>query len=135
LIYYLKTDPHFNCDNPKAELEKEKEKNSSKKDLFFGIFWGVLALLGVVSTIGAFLTKKEITVTRVLVKNGETIKNAHQIQNLKNGPANAPIFLDDDIKDSINRMSKPDVISFCSKKFNLSIKDAKTFVAICKSLK
>lgn len=43
-IYYLSTNPNFNCDNPKDLLFKEKEKDNSKGDLYWAILWGVLSL-------------------------------------------------------------------------------------------
>ncbi len=55
-VYYLKDDPNFNCVNPQDSLKSEKEKNTSKSDLYWGIGWGVLALL---MAIGLFSKDKE----------------------------------------------------------------------------
>jgi len=131
-VYYLQADPNFNCTDPQRELEKEKEKNTSKTDLYFGIFWSILALFGIVGIVGSFLKEKEVvTIKSLIIKNGDTLINAYQIQNLKN----EPIILDRETKENINKMSKVEAISFCSIKFNLTIKEAKTFVNISKSLK
>ena len=131
-VYYLQMDPNFNCTDPKRELEKEKEKNTSKTDLYFGIFWSILALLGIVAIVGLFIKEKEVvTIKSVVLKSGDTLKNAYQIQHLKN----EPIILDIETKENINRMSKEEAVSFCCKRFNLTIKEAKTFVRISKSLK
>lgn len=43
-VYYLKSDPSFSIIDPKSKLESEKEKNSAKKPLYWGIFWGVLGI-------------------------------------------------------------------------------------------
>ena len=50
-IYYLKSDPSFNCVNPEERLEKEKEKESSNSDLYWGIAWGIFCLLAIVGFI------------------------------------------------------------------------------------
>ncbi|MCZ4245760.1 hypothetical protein [Pedobacter punctiformis] len=44
-VYYLKDDPNFNCYDPKANLEIEKEENSSNKNLYWAIGWGAFGLL------------------------------------------------------------------------------------------
>jgi hypothetical protein len=44
-VYYLTEDPNFNCADPTKLLEIEKNKNSSKSDLYWGIGWGILGLL------------------------------------------------------------------------------------------
>lgn len=48
-VYYLKSDPNFNAVDPAELLKSEKEKNSSKKDLYWGIGWGVLGLLSLIT--------------------------------------------------------------------------------------
>lgn len=57
-VYYLKTDPYFNCTNPEGNLKAEKEKNASKSSLYWGIGWGVLCLLLVLSFIQELKEKK-----------------------------------------------------------------------------
>ena len=59
-VYYLQTDPNFNCADPQAKLEEEKAKNSTKKNLYWGIGWGVLGLLTLLTLIQSF-KKKETT--------------------------------------------------------------------------
>lgn len=54
-IYYLKEDPNFNCVNPNELLIAEKEKNTSKKDLYWGIGWGIIGIL----TLLSFFSKEE----------------------------------------------------------------------------
>jgi hypothetical protein len=44
-VYYLKMDPSVSIVDPKSKLDSEKEKNSSKSPLWWGIGWGVLGLL------------------------------------------------------------------------------------------
>ena len=44
-VYYLKSDPSFSIVNPKSQLDTEKEKNSSKSPLWWGIGWGVLGIM------------------------------------------------------------------------------------------
>jgi len=43
-VYYLKDNPSVNEIDPASSLKYEKEKESSNTDLYFAIFWGVLAL-------------------------------------------------------------------------------------------
>ena len=43
-VYYLKDNPSINKIDPAASLKYEKEKETSNTDLYFAIFWGVLAL-------------------------------------------------------------------------------------------
>jgi hypothetical protein len=43
-VFYLKEDPYFNSTDPASALAKEKEKNSSKAPLYWGIAWGLIAL-------------------------------------------------------------------------------------------
>lgn len=57
-IYYLKKDPHFNCVNPDEKLKIEKQKNSSKNDLYWGIGWGVLFFLSLLMFIKELKKKK-----------------------------------------------------------------------------
>lgn len=58
-VYYLKDDPNFNTQNPKSELETEKEKNSSNSSLYWGIGWGVFGLMTLFSLISEFKKKEE----------------------------------------------------------------------------
>lgn len=51
-VYYLKNNPAFNCEDPVKLLLTEKEKNSSKTDLYWGIGWGVL---GILTLLGLFM--------------------------------------------------------------------------------
>ena len=44
-VYYLKDNPSVNKIDPASSLKYEKEKETSNTDLYFAIFWGVLALL------------------------------------------------------------------------------------------
>lgn len=44
-VYYLKDNPSVHDINPASSLKYEKEKETSNTDLYFAIFWGVLALL------------------------------------------------------------------------------------------
>lgn len=44
-VYYLKSDPSFSIVDPKSNLDSEKEKNSAKKPLYWGIGWGILGIL------------------------------------------------------------------------------------------
>ena len=44
-VYYLKDNPSVNKIDPALSLKYEKEKETSNTDLYFAIFWGVLALL------------------------------------------------------------------------------------------
>ena len=43
-VYYLKDNPSVHDINPASSLKYEKEKETSNTDLYFAIFWGVLAL-------------------------------------------------------------------------------------------
>ena len=43
-VYYLKDNPSVNKIDPASSLKYEKEKETSNTDLYFAIFWGVLAL-------------------------------------------------------------------------------------------
>ena len=43
-VYYLKDNPSINKIDPASSLKYEKEKETSNTDLYFAIFWGVLAL-------------------------------------------------------------------------------------------
>lgn len=58
-VYYLKNDPNFNTQNPKSELETEKEKNSSNSNLYWGIGWGVFSILTLLGVINEFKKKEE----------------------------------------------------------------------------
>ena len=44
-VYYLKDNPSVHDINPASSLKYENEKETSNTDLYFAIFWGVLALL------------------------------------------------------------------------------------------
>ena len=44
-VYYLKDNPSVNEIDPASSLKYEKEKETSNTDLYFAIFWGVLALI------------------------------------------------------------------------------------------
>ena len=44
-VYYLKDNPSVHDINPASSLKYEKEKETNNTDLYFAIFWGVLALL------------------------------------------------------------------------------------------
>ena len=44
-VYYLKDNPSVNKIDPASSLKYEKEQETSNTDLYFAIFWGVLALL------------------------------------------------------------------------------------------
>ena len=44
-VYYLKDNPSVNEIDPASSLKYEKEKETSNTDLYFAIFWGMLALL------------------------------------------------------------------------------------------
>ena len=44
-VYYLKDNPSVNRIDPASSFKYEKEKETSNTDLYFAIFWGVLALL------------------------------------------------------------------------------------------
>ena len=44
-VYYLKDNPSVNKIDPASSLKYEKEKETSNTDLYFAIFWGVMALL------------------------------------------------------------------------------------------
>jgi hypothetical protein len=50
-VHYLKTDPNINCVNPEKLLAAEQEKNTSKKDLYGAIFWGILSIVAIYSFI------------------------------------------------------------------------------------
>ena len=58
-VYYLKGDPDFNVQDPKAELKTEKEKNTSNSSLYWGIGWGVFGLMTLFSLISEFKKKEE----------------------------------------------------------------------------
>jgi hypothetical protein len=58
-IYYLKTDPNFNTQNPQSKLEAEKEKNSSNSSLYWAIGWGVFGILSLLGLISEFKKKEE----------------------------------------------------------------------------
>ena len=44
-VYYLKDNPSVNKIDPASSLKYEKEKDTDNTNLYFAIFWGVLALL------------------------------------------------------------------------------------------
>jgi hypothetical protein len=57
-VYYLKDDPNFNCVNPEDLLKVEKEKNASNSNLYWGIGWGVLALVSLFGLLSKEKTKQ-----------------------------------------------------------------------------
>lgn len=57
-VYYLKSDPSVSCVNPAGKLTSEKEKNTSKSPLYWGIGWGIVAALILVGFIGELREKK-----------------------------------------------------------------------------
>ncbi|MGM5629308.1 hypothetical protein O2K51_00280 [Apibacter raozihei] len=62
-VYYLKTDPKFNTATPEEDLKAEKEKNSSNKDLYWAIGWGIfgmLTLIGVIREIAKELKDRKL---------------------------------------------------------------------------
>jgi len=48
-VYYLKEDPNFNSIYPETAMKAEKEKNSSKKNLYWAIGWGFLGFLSIIT--------------------------------------------------------------------------------------
>jgi hypothetical protein len=50
-VYYLKDNPSYSVVDPKGKLESEKEKNSAKGPLYWGIGWGILGLMVLVGFI------------------------------------------------------------------------------------
>ncbi len=56
-VFYLKSNPSVNYLNPESTLKAEKEKNSSNKDLYWGIGWSILALLMLSSLVSTFKEK------------------------------------------------------------------------------
>ena len=44
-VYYLKDNPSVNEIDPASSLKYEKERETSNTNLYFAIFWGVLALI------------------------------------------------------------------------------------------
>ena len=60
-VYYLKDNPSVNEIDPASSLKYEKEKETSNTDLYFAIFWGVLALILAIGLLGEFRDfKKDI---------------------------------------------------------------------------
>ncbi|MBS1660989.1 MAG: hypothetical protein JST68_08050 [Bacteroidetes bacterium] len=57
-VFYLKEDPNFNSTNPAGALKAEKEKNTSKSPLYWGIAWGVLGLLCLLGFVGELRGEK-----------------------------------------------------------------------------
>jgi hypothetical protein len=57
-VYYLNTDHSYSVVDPKEKLDKEKEKNSSKGPLWWGIGWGVLGILVMINFISELIGKK-----------------------------------------------------------------------------
>ena len=53
-VYYLKDNPSVHDINPASSLKYEKEKETSNTDLYFAIFWGVLALILAIGLWGEF---------------------------------------------------------------------------------
>ena len=53
-VYYLKDNPSVNEIDPASSLKYEKEKETSNTDLYFAIFWGVLALILAIGLLGEF---------------------------------------------------------------------------------
>jgi hypothetical protein len=61
-VFYLASDPDFNSTDPASALREEKEKNTSKASLYWGIAWGVpglLMLLGFISELRESRSKGE----------------------------------------------------------------------------
>jgi hypothetical protein len=58
-LYYLKGNPKVISKNPESDLKIEKEKSTSNSNLYWGILFGFLGLLVLISTI-AELTKKRV---------------------------------------------------------------------------
>jgi hypothetical protein len=57
-IYYLKDNPSFSEVDPKGKLASEKEKNSAKGPLYWGIGWGILGILVLIGFISELREKK-----------------------------------------------------------------------------
>ena len=51
-LYYLKENPNIVSEDPQADIDTENKKGKSVTDLIFGIVWGILALLMVLSFFG-----------------------------------------------------------------------------------
>lgn len=62
-VFYLKENPNFNSIDPKGALKSEKEKNTSNKDLYGALFWGILSLLMI---IGFIINTREIILNKRL---------------------------------------------------------------------
>jgi hypothetical protein len=50
-VFYLKEAPSISCVDPQSKLSREKEKNSSKEPLYWGIGWGILCALAIIGFI------------------------------------------------------------------------------------
>ena len=57
-VYYLKGNPAVSCVNPASKLSSEKEKNTSKSGLYWGIGWAILGLMMLIGFIGELREKK-----------------------------------------------------------------------------
>lgn len=57
-VYYLKTNPSFSVVDPKGKLESEKEKNSSKSPLWWGIGWGAVCIFTLLNLINELRGKE-----------------------------------------------------------------------------
>jgi hypothetical protein len=57
-VYYLKSNPSYSVVNPKSKLDSEKEKNSSKGPLWWGIGWGILGILILLGFVSELREKK-----------------------------------------------------------------------------
>jgi hypothetical protein len=60
-VYYLKANPSVSVVNPKSKLESEKEKNSAKGPLYWGIGWGILGALILLGFISELREKRAVT--------------------------------------------------------------------------
>jgi hypothetical protein len=54
-LYYLRENPKIISQNPGSDLKREKEKGTSKANLYWGILFGVLGLLILLGIIGRLL--------------------------------------------------------------------------------
>ena len=57
-VFYLKDNPSFSVVDPKGKLASEKEKNSAKGPLYWGIGWGILGLMVLLGFISELREKK-----------------------------------------------------------------------------
>lgn len=64
-IYYLTSDPSFSSFDPKKELAAEKEKNSAKGPLYWGIGWGIFGVLIIFGFISELKEKRTAKVAAI----------------------------------------------------------------------